>query len=820
MGLAFWSALIAASASAADSPATPDDSPGSGALETIVVTAERRVDSVQRTPISIEAFDTKRLQDLGIESVSDLSSQVPAMTVQPFPTNNSQLVIFIRGIGVVDAQVTQDPSVGIYIDGIYIARSAGLALDIADLARIEVLRGPQGTLYGRNATGGAVNLITRKPSLNELSGNASIGYGSRNDLKAKATLNLPLGSDAAMKLSVLDALHDGFVRNTGAGGQFGYTHDGGLRFDTSWIPLDWLSVDYAFDLSDLPHYNYSYQAILPPAHSHGQSDLIAAYAESQTVYAPHRLSALATGAELAESKTHVRGHALTLSAESDAFEVKYIGSFRTIRDAFYSDLGGGAGSLGYRLDTQTYDGPSAMMANGGPTPLQIPTLFQHQWSQEIEFGGKLLDNTLDFVSGAYYFSEDGGENGQPLHHVLNGVINPSSDPSLPAQLPSLASALINLTGPQLVEYWKYLYEIHNTATALYGQATWSPEWADRMLHITAGARQSWDLRRAVKSYVADEYVEGQQNNVPAAIQLPNMQGNDTFDNVQASKRFSDFSTSFNIQYEFALGSAAYLSSAKAYKSGGFNVRDPQISSASGPASNGVNYGVGFIDGFKPEHVHSYELGVKSEWLQRRLRINADVFDTGYRDEQINFIIPGTVGDTKTLNAGRARIQGFELDTTWLLAPSLTASLNYSLLYAKTLEVIDINGNNVASQYPFPSAPRDSGNASLEWICVQRDWGKLRAFVSGSYLGKQLGSSSLPTFPQGSNISGYALVSAQFGLAGLNLCGDNRIDLNIWGHNLLNQEYVTSAITNLPQADRAVLWGEPRSLGLNLVYKYK
>lgn len=251
-------------------PAAPAERDPS-ALEDIVVTAERRASTVQETPISIEAFNSEQLQLRGIEGLADLSSHVPSMTVEPFPTHNATLRLFIRGVGTSDAQVTQDPAVGVYLDGVYIARSVGLALDIADLERIEVLRGPQGTLYGRNTTGGAINLITRRPQPGAFSMQHSVTIGQRNFYLGKSTFNVPAGDDLAFKLALLGKLRDGFIENTGEGGDFGDRREAAARFDVRWLPADWLTVDYGYDWSDLEYYNYMFQAQLPPETFHGST---------------------------------------------------------------------------------------------------------------------------------------------------------------------------------------------------------------------------------------------------------------------------------------------------------------------------------------------------------------------------------------------------------------------------------------------------------------------------------------------------------------------------------------------------------------------
>lgn len=805
--------------SPAAAPATAEATiaPASAELETVVVTAQKREQSLQKTPISLAAFDKKKLETLGIQGVADLATNVPTLTVDPFPTNSSQLRLFIRGIGIIDAQVTQDAAVGVYIDGVYIARSTGLALDIADLERVEVLRGPQGTLYGRNATGGAINLITKKPSTSRVFGSLNSGFGSRGNWLNKGTLNLPLGGVAAVKLSALRSTRDGFQRNDGEGGDFGDRENTGYRVDARWFASDRITADYTYDLSDVGTYNPMFQAVLPSVTTHGRNvDLFKAYAQSQTVYSGHQLHALRTSAPFEQSTTKVSGHALSLGFDLGATNVKYIGAYRKLRDGTYADLGGGKGSPTYRLDTQFFDGPAADLANGGPTPLQIPTVFQQQFSHELQFGGKLLGDRVEFITGAYYFKEWGGEDGRPLHHVLSTLVDPSQATPVPG-VNGLPPELLGVTNPSLVNLVNYLYLIENRALALYGQFTWTPPVMEDRLHLTAGYRRSKDRRAAGKDRISDTYLQSTVNGEGTARLLSSAE---RFDNVRTRKKFSDNSPSFNVLFDLSDNASVYLSSAKAYKSGGFNVRDPQVSAASGPAPDGVNYGFGFIEGFQPERVHSYELGVKSELFQRRLRLNADVFRTNYRDEQINFLIAGSVFDTKTINAGRARVNGFELDATYLVAPGLVLTSSYAFLDAKNTQVLDVNGNNVASRFLFVSAPPHSGNAAVDWTFLKRGWGRLRAYGNYSYIGPRKGSPSLVDFREGARVPGYGVVTAQLGAAGLKLGGKNELDITLWGRNLLDREYVAAAIDNLPQADRAVIFGEPRSVGLSLGYRFR
>ena len=146
-------------------------------LEEVVVTAQHREESAQSTPISLITFNEEQLEKQRISGIASLSGLVPNLNIDAFPSNNQTLRLFIRGVGLSDTQITQDAAVGVYLNGAYIARSTGLTFDVADLARIEVLRGPQGTLYGRNTTGGAIKLITKDPNLEEIEFEQTLGRG-------------------------------------------------------------------------------------------------------------------------------------------------------------------------------------------------------------------------------------------------------------------------------------------------------------------------------------------------------------------------------------------------------------------------------------------------------------------------------------------------------------------------------------------------------------------------------------------------------------------------------------------------------------------
>lgn len=843
LGLCLTSGVVLAQEQAEDGQAAgepaasePSDTtrkarpPDPDSLEEIVVTAQKRKESLQDTPISISAFNAEKLEQRGIDGLDDLSGNVPGLTIEPFPTNHTTLRFFIRGIGIIDTQLTQDPPVGVYIDGIYIARATGLALDIADLERIEVLRGPQGTLYGRNTTGGAINLITKRPSIDAFSMTHKLGFGNRNNLVARTSFNVPLADNLAFKLAALKSQRDGFVENTGPGSDFGDSDETGLRFDARWQPLDWFTTDYAYDNSDLTHVNYMFQAVRPSFTDHGSAELFKPFAQANTVYSEDRLKSLSSGPPYEPSTSKIEGHALTLTSNRwDNHELKYIVAKRNLTDATYADLGGGKGSLEYRLDSNAYAGPAADVANGGPTPLVIPEVRQEQWSHELQLTGKLLDNSsLEYVAGLFYFSEKATEDRHRLNHQLSTALSLTQldevDPNIP-ELDGLFNLLAGLgispdqvDNARIVNFVNLNWDIDNKAKAFYVQGTWTPpNFLDQRLHLTAGFRRSEDSRKAVKFRISDTYLELLLNNGAGLARL--LSSEEFFNNVPASRDFDNNSFSYIAAFDVNDNFNIYAKSVQGYRSGGFNVRDPQISAASGPASDGTNYGVGFVEGFDPELFQSYELGLKSEWLDRRLRLNTGVYATEIEDLQINFLIPGTVFDTKVLNAGRAETKGLELEATYLARPGLVLSGEYAYLDAKVLEVIDVNGNNVANLFPFTSAPKHTLSGGVDWVFLKKDWGNMRLGLIYNYVSERQGTVITEERRGLTSLPAYGLLNARLGIDTLRLGGNGLLDIGFWAKNLAGEEYPVVAIDNLPQADRAVVWGEPRTVGMDFIYRW-
>lgn len=220
-----------------------------GLLEEIVVTARKRSESLQETPISVTAFTSEALAERGIESTRDLGAYTPNLVSSngsAVSGNNSAGSFFIRGIGQIDFTLNADPGVGLYVDEVYVARAIGSVMELLDLEAVEVLRGPQGTLFGRNTIGGAISLRS-KPPAQEPGATAEVELGSDNLRRARVSADLPVSSTLLTRFSVSYTQRDGFVRRLADGIELGDTDALAARIATRWLPSDAVTVDLVID---------------------------------------------------------------------------------------------------------------------------------------------------------------------------------------------------------------------------------------------------------------------------------------------------------------------------------------------------------------------------------------------------------------------------------------------------------------------------------------------------------------------------------------------------------------------------------------------
>ncbi len=713
-------------------------------LEEVIVTAQKRKESLQDAPISISAFSQEALNQQGISSIDDLQGKVPSLNMTPFPIQNTSLRLFIRGVGASDIQVTQDPAVGVYIDQVYIGRSTGLALELADLAQIEVLRGPQGTLFGRNSIGGAINMTTIKPETEELSFKQELGFGNRNLLRSKTSANIPLTNTLALRAVYLYKGVDGFVDNKGPGEDFLDAEDKGGKLDFLWQASEVLSLRYAFDSSDSKFVSPTFQAIK----SGPLSELLEIPVSSD------RLGSLTTKDRMRSAQTTMEGHALTISYDWESTTFKSITAYRDFEYKEFANLESGSSSPLLVLNS-----------NIGIDSVGKPgTLKQNQLSQELQVFGDLTDS-FDYVAGLYYFHEEANENSAQGSEVF-----------FPQPL-------------QINEF-----DIDNKAYAAFAQSNWTPDILQGRFTLTTGIRYTVDERIAERDYTLDPDASG--------VSFSAKPDND-FDH-----------TDFTVVGSFAVTEHinTYLKWATGYKSGGYNIR----------ASNEASY----LQGFNEEEIATWELGLKSELWDRRLRLNAAAYFSDYQDIQLNFSdasTPADVRDTIVINAGEAEISGLELDLTALLSQGLTATFSYAYQDPKFTKIVDPDDASVTEQdFVFSNAPENQYNIGLNYSYPLRN-GAVNASLNYNWVDERFDTQKSDEAASGASvIDSYGLLSAFLEIADIDT-QVGQMTISLWGRNLTDEEYYTSApvvLQTIGAYEKIVTWGEPLTYGIDLVYNFR
>ena len=685
-------------------------------LEEMIVTAERREESLQDTPISIAAFGAEALESRRIASLSDMVAVVPNLQVSPHPNTGTTVRAMIRGIGEPSATQTRDNPVAVYVDGVYVGLGQGLANELAELERIEVLRGPQGTLYGRNATAGAINFITKAPSLDGFSGQQSLTFGRFDEFRSRTYLNIPVSDTLAIDLAYVFAKKDGFVRNRGAGSsRFGDTDRRGVRVAALWQPMDSLDLRYSYDSTWIEDTS-PYVAEVPYYPKNG-----------------HRPRSGTSGSTaLRPGDSRVQGHNLTLNYDvSENLKIRSITGYRKLKDE----------------TNQAYN-PAPDKVRSFLPLYNFSTTDYDQFSEELQFIGSTLGESLKYVAGLYYFDGSGDGLGKTTYPT---VMNPRT------------------------------FDWDNKAYAVFGQATWTPGVLDERLHLTLGARWSKDERESSVYEV----------NIPLGM-APIVKID-----ASGSKSFTDFSPSATAQFDVNEDINVFVRVAKGYKTGGFN---PTASSAAT-----------FARGFGPEKLVSYEVGIRSELLERRLRFNATAFYSDYKDIQTNVFDPYNTRIFDVINAGKAVVKGVELDVTALVFDGVTVSLSYGHVDPEFKKVVDLGGNDITSGFDFPHAPRNSYNLNVDYRSQETMLGVVEANLNYGWQDKYFGVANSPALVADS----YGLLNGRLGLA--DFIGVEGLQLAVWGRNLSDRAYYLNHFSfgDIPVA----MFGEPRTYGLDVTMKF-
>ncbi len=754
-------------------------------LQEILVTARRKSEDLQQTPVSVSALNADSLSNLNLVSAAKITQLVPNISMSQGSGNIVGLQAYIRGIGANDPLLTVDSGVGFYLDGVYLGRSAANNLDLVAPERIEVLRGPQGTLFGRNTVGGAVSIVTRAPE--ETPGaTVKLGYGSFDDFSARAMIDTgQLGSSGiTATISGMHRQRNGFVDNTlvesskdpGAlrsDALFGKIHGdwGNLKID---ITGDWNHVRgqrNPFQITD----TYPVIAYYKDSVALGGDPLIA----SDDFLRRYPIS------YLGPQTSTVYGTAFSAAYEfSNALTVKSISSWRGWSATQPTNYAG-------RLRGRVLDFLSPTLVSvQDVSPFVAPgqKLRQRQFSQEVQFLGST--DTLSYVAGVYYFNERGSESNQTAFTLLVpsaflaefGFTQPVED--------AIVGQGIGIIGANLAQDFRY--STKSSSIAGFGQLSWKPEFAEEKLELTGGVRYTHDKRSVdIASVNNASLVPG---GIPGSIFPPGPSRN-------RSASFSNWSFLASASYRWTPDVMTYARVSTGYKAGGFFAR--------ANASQELTFG--------PEKVTAYEVGFKAELIDRTLRLNGAAFYTRHRKLQVPQFTGAADGFVPNANA---TYRGFELELVALPANGfqLDGSVGYTDPRYTSFRLSPTVDITKTARFPFVTRLNLHGGAQYS---TQLDVGKLVVRSDLSYQSKRWYFTDVAVNPLNDALAAPSeyLLSARISLTDVQI-GANSATFSLFGENLLNDTIRPAGIDFGPSLGIAgINFGLPRTWGIEATMKF-
>ncbi|WP_312135540.1 TonB-dependent receptor [Brevundimonas sp.] len=748
----------------------------------IVVTAQRREERLIDVPLSVSSLGGEQLQRAGIADVSAIGGYVPNVQINQTVGGAFGPLISMRGLAPSgDTSLGRDQPVGLYIDGVPIAKSTGAAFDTVDLERVEVLRGPQGTLYGKNTIGGAVNLVTRKPT-GVFGGKFMLGIGSENLFEQRLSLDLPrfgtIGEGIGafdIKVAYSGRERDGFFDNTHPNARFdtfGAQDQQAGRIDIVWRPTEALSLAYSYDDTSSKS-SPAMLAISAPGAIGPGGAYASLYPYIKDSIHTSRPKGIANDYSN-RSDFAVSGHGLTIEYNKDGVPffgdvtVKSITAHRTMQSWSQTDFDGvGVDLMHFTLNND-----------------------YQQTSQELQLIG--TNGQINYTFGLFGFKEE--------YDVFNPRWN--------------------------FQFGGNKYDLQersadNKSYAAYGQLTWTPNAFEKRLSLTIGGRISKDEKQATslsQSYAtylanpanpASGVFQRDANGNPVtrsggpalgALPGPGNIGPSDLIPLTADGSWSEFTPEFNIAWKVSEDWNVYARYATGFKSGGNN----------DVAANNA----GFMTPYNPEKLTAYEIGTKGQWFDKRLSLSAAVYYSDYEDFQAGVFVPSLV-TTTIINAGQATMSGFELEGIVRPIDNLRINFGYGYTKAEYDEFILPSGQDVTDTYVFPLIPKHNYTLGVDyrWNDVAVG-GDIVASLNYNWRDEQEG-----------NITGdplsvrkaYGLLDGRISLSDIDI-GDGRLmEISLWGKNLLDEEYWVSGINLSLFTIRQ--WGDPRSFGLQANVKF-
>jgi len=742
-GAALLPLVLLAGASPVASAQTVADA-DTDTIAEITVTARRRAESQQDVPLAVTAISADQLEAVGAVDISILQQTTPNLTLQPARGTNSTIIAFIRGVGQQDPLWGFEPGVGLYVDDVYIARPQGALLDIYDIERVEVLRGPQGSLYGRNTIGGAIKYVTRPiDSDPRLSGRLNLGSYSQRDVVV--TGSTPVGDTFSIGGAVAIYKRDGYGKNHVTGAEHYDKDVAAYRATAEWKPVDnlffRLSGDYLRDESN-------------PRHGHREAPglgLTAGEVVLDDIYDTR-------GGVGDDNKVETRGASFLAQWElSDALTLKWITAWR-------------------EGDTDTL----IDFDNSPTTALDVPGLYDdNQLSHELQ--AQFTGDRIQAVAGVYYFDATASGAFDTIIGILNTTIGTSGEVKTES-LAAFADVSFDITDP---------------------------------LSVSVGGRFTRDDREGTvyrQNFTGIRSpLFGNSAAVPGLLRS----------NYTNDARFEEFTPRASISYEFSDTLPAYAAYSEGFKSGGFDMRGDVVLTPD------------TVNGYDPEYVNSYELGLKGSALGNRLTFSTAVFLADYEGQQITRQEPTVTGGIASFvdNAGSSEIRGLELEGQILFTDAFRASYSIGYIDAefKEFNTLSVVTNpapppatitipvNLSDTAVFQNTPEWNGNLTLNYEHgLGSNGGTLQWVASASYRSEYaMFEFKNPSIDQ---TDAYTLLDAGV----IWHAGNGRATIGLHGRNLTDEEYKIGGYLFAGATFGNVIsnfYGPPRTVTLSATYSF-
>jgi iron complex outermembrane receptor protein len=741
----------------------------------VVVSSRRRIEKVQDVPIAISVITGKQAEQTGAFNVNRIKELVPS--VQLYSSNPRNTGINIRSLGSPFGLTNDgiDPGVGFYVDGVYYARPAATTLDFIDVDQIEVLRGPQGSLFGKNTTSGAFNITTRKPSFTS-GADFEVSYGNYAFLQAKASVTGALGKKVAGRISFSGTQRDGLIDNVVTGRPTNSLNNQGIRGQLLFTPSENTNIILAADITT--------------QRPDGYAQVVAGVAPTQRA-AYRQFNAI------------IKDLNYQLPSQN-AFDRK-IDHDTPWRSG--QDMGGVSLNVDTKIGAGTLTSTTAWRFwNWDPsndrdfTGLQVlaksqnPTR-QTQFTQEVRYAGQLTSK-ISGVVGAFFIDQTSQTNGTEESGNAQWRFSQSSTSPL-------------WKTPGLFEGYgiKTDARIRASSAAVFGQIDWA---ITERLHVLPGLRYNFDKKDA--NYSRTTY-GGLQTTDPALLALKKSVYSDQ--SFASNTDNTDFSGNITVSYKASDKINAYATYAKSYKPVGVNVAGLPTDSKGLPLLD--------LAVIKPEKVNHYEVGVKTSPFKNSV-FNLTFFNTEIKDFQTN-VQAAELGVNRgyLANADKVRVRGAELDASFVFSQHLTVNAAATYTDGKYIKFtnaplpLEETGAPVAfkdvSGTELPGASKWAGSLGGELSDNAKFFGnKGKIFLAVDSYARSKFSSS-PSASKYLVVQGYAIFNARLGFR-----ASEGLSVQFWGRNLLNKDYYEQLLPAGGNSGQyAGVIGDQRTYGVTLKY---